>query len=111
MEYAMNEIPCVASKVYPYFKDIEELHTIQDGQTGLLAIDGLDFYHKLKFLVENPSVRLAIGKNAKQEILDNWQFKDNIHKLENILEEIGKIPMDGQAFKRELKLYDTSRLR
>ena len=88
MEYAMCKIPCVASKVYPYYKQIEGLDTIIEGETGFLAIDGLDFYRKLKFLVDNPDVAKRIGENAYNEIVEKWQFDKNIDKLENIIKQI-----------------------
>jgi glycosyltransferase involved in cell wall biosynthesis len=88
MEYAMMSLPCVASKTYPYYKEIDGIHTIVDGETGLLAIDGLDFYKKLKFLIDNPDVAQKIGENARQYVIDNWQWEKNIEKLENIIKQI-----------------------
>ena len=88
MEYAMGKIPCVASKVYPYYQPIGELETIIDGETGLLAIDGLDFYKKIKFLLDNKEERERIGQNAYNAVKNNWQWKDNILKLKNIIDNI-----------------------
>lgn len=81
MEYAMYKIPCVASYTYPYSKNIPE-------GTGLLAIDGLDFYRKLKTLVDDESLRKEVGENAYKYISNNLQWDDNIDKLYKIIKNI-----------------------
>lgn len=88
MEYAMLKIPCVASKTFPYYKQILGKDVIRDGETGLLAIDGLDFYKKIKFLIDNKDVREKIGENAYNQVVTEWQASDNIFILEDILKKI-----------------------
>lgn len=86
LEYAMYKIPCVASKTYPYAENIK------DG-TGLLAIDGLDFYKKLKELINNEELRKQIGNNAYNYVKDNLQWEDNIDELYKIIKEIYGLPI------------------
>lgn len=91
LEYACYGIPCVASKTYPYFREIDDRLTIINGETGYLAIDGLDFKRKLRLLIEDKEERELIGKNAKKYVVDNLQYKDNIYKLDKIIENIWSI--------------------
>lgn len=91
MEYGCYKIPCVASKTYPYYKKIDDIDTIIDGETGLLAIDGLDFKRKLRFLIENKEERLRIGENTYKYIKENLQYPKHIDKLNNIIEKIWSI--------------------
>jgi glycosyltransferase involved in cell wall biosynthesis len=81
MEYAMFKIPCVASKTYPYSENIKE-------DTGLLAIDCLDFYKKLKQLIDNKDLRKKIGENAYNYVKDNLQWSDNIDELYKIINKV-----------------------
>lgn len=81
MEYAMLKIPTVASKVYPYEKNITE-------ETGLLAIDGLEFYKHLKTLINNKDLREQIGNNAYNYVCSNLQWSQNIKNLNDIINEI-----------------------
>lgn len=75
MEYSMYEIPTVASKVYPYYKDILGIKTIEDGVTGLLCENG-EWEEKLSLLIEDEILRKKIGKQAKEYVLKNWQYDD-----------------------------------
>lgn len=88
MEYAMCKLPCVASKVYPYYKGINGLKTIEDGKTGMLAIDNLDFYKKLKILIDDPELRVRMGLNAYDQVAYNWQWSKNIYLLNDIIQKI-----------------------
>lgn len=72
MEYAMYGIPTVASAVRPYSDNIV------DGKTGFLAKDSDEFYQKLKLLVDNEQIGVEVGKNAREYVVRNLQYRDNI---------------------------------
>lgn len=74
MEYSMYEIPTVASKVYPYYVDIEGRDTITDDETGYLC-EPNEWENKLSRLIEDKTLRERIGKQAKEYIMDTWQYK------------------------------------
>ena len=73
MEYAMFEIPTIASYVYPYFMPIKGRKTITDGKNGILARSH-EWFDKLEMLILDKEMRETIGKNAKQYISENWQY-------------------------------------
>lgn len=75
MEYSMYKIPTVASRVYPYYKDILGKNTIIDGETGLLANDN-EWVDKLSLLIEDSKLREKLGNNAYNYIAKEWQYKD-----------------------------------
>jgi len=72
LEAAMLEIPVIASsfKNSPY----EEL----DGSNGILATN--DWEEKVDLLVQDKELRRAIGKNAKDYVLKNYDIKNNAYK-------------------------------
>lgn len=74
MEYAMYEIPIVASRVYPYYMEIDGREIITDGETGFLCKNLDEWEDKLSRLIESKELREKIGKKAKEHVLDNWQY-------------------------------------
>ncbi|MGI9118414.1 MAG: glycosyltransferase [Minisyncoccia bacterium] len=84
MEYACYQIPCVASKVYPYYMPILGQNTIEDNVTGMLC-EKKDWYKALKTLIENKEMREQIGKNAQQYVFENLQYKDHRYLWINAL--------------------------
>lgn len=87
MEYAMYEIPCVASNVYPYFAKVQGTDTIRDGITGLLATPD-QWYEKLKFLIDHPETRQLIGRNAKEYVTDSWSIANHGEKWRKAIDTI-----------------------
>ena len=81
MEYAMAGVPTIASKVYPYYRNIGKLKTIVDGETGFLG----NWEENLSKLIENKKLRRKIATNASEYIKENWQWKDNINKWVRVL--------------------------
>jgi glycosyltransferase involved in cell wall biosynthesis len=75
MEYSMYQIPTVASRVYPYFMDIQGRKTITDGETGLLAKPH-EWEAKLESLIVSKELRDKLGKAAYDHIKKNWQYKN-----------------------------------
>lgn len=76
MEYAMFKIPCVASRVYPYFMPIRGNAVSKDGETLLLARQG-EWEAKLTELIENPTLRKKLGENSFNFYKENWQYTNS----------------------------------
>lgn len=88
MEYSMYKIPVVASKIYPYYKEIQGKDTIIHGETGLLCENQEDWVKNLSLLIENKELRDKLGKNAFNYIKDNWQYDQNKDKIQQVLQQI-----------------------
>jgi glycosyltransferase involved in cell wall biosynthesis len=97
MEYAMCDIPCVASKTYPYYKKIQGTNTIIDGQTGLIANNQKEWRDKLTSLIESESLRKKIYINAQNYIKNNWQWESQADKWRDAFEAILKLPKNPKA--------------
>lgn len=91
MEYSMFGITTVASKVYPYYKDILGKETIVDGETGLLCKEG-EWVEKLSKLIDNKELREKLAKNAYDTIVKNWQYKDAKQHILKVVEQIKEVP-------------------
>lgn len=89
MEYAMYKIPCVASKVYPYFQPIDGVDVI-NGSNGLVADNLQDWYLKLKNLIVNPALRQEMGDTAYEYVKNNWQYSQHAHKWKEAIDKILK---------------------
>lgn len=88
MEYSMYKIPVVASRVYPYYKDIFGVPVIEHEETGLLCDTQEDWVKNLSKLIENEELRKKLGENAYNHVVKNWQYKDWKHNIINIVEQI-----------------------
>lgn len=88
LEYAAYQIPCVASRVYPYFMPIEGRNTIIDGETGFLCRPP-EWEQALERLVKDKSLRERIGKQAFNAIKRDWQYSTS-----NIQETFNKMLSD-----------------
>jgi glycosyltransferase involved in cell wall biosynthesis len=86
MDYAMCNMPTIASKVYPYVEDIQGVHTIQHLKTGILTTNEKEWILNLELLINNDSLRKELADNAYQYIKENWQYKDHIHKWKEMFE-------------------------
>lgn len=75
-EYSMYKIPVVASRIYPYYKDIYGIPVIQDEETGLLCDTVEDWVTNLSRLIEDEELRKKLGENAYKHIVENWQYKN-----------------------------------
>ncbi len=74
MEYAMIGVPTIASRVYPYYKDIQGKKTIQHLETGMLAKNKKDWVSSIEYLI-NEENRKRIADNAYAYIKENWQYE------------------------------------
>lgn len=89
MEYAMYEIPCIASNVYPYRESIQGTDVIVNRETGILSKDN-EWYDNLKLLIDNKDLRLQIGKNAKEYVTKEWHIKKHIYKWKDVIDTLLK---------------------
>lgn len=78
LEYATQGIPCVASKTYPYFRDINKTKTIIHGETGFLCETHEEWVKNLQALIDDIKLREQIGKNAYEFTKKEWQADTQI---------------------------------
>lgn len=88
MEYSSYKIPVVASRVYPYYKDILGVPTIEHEETGLLCDTTEDWVNNLSRLIESEELRKKLGENAYNHIVKNWQYKDWKKNIIEVVEQI-----------------------
>jgi len=85
LEAGMCEIPCIAqtfsTKDSPYDNDI-------DGENGLLFTDVDDLRAKVDELVKDKDKRRAMGKKAREYVLNNYRIEDHAHKWREAYESI-----------------------
>jgi len=87
LESSMKSIPVVASKVYPYVEPIHGTPVIQHGKTGLLSTND-KWYANLVKLIDNPALRLEMGKKARESVLKNWSADKQIKHWKKALDSI-----------------------
>lgn len=88
MEYSLLETPCVASRVFPYFKKINGVETIIDGHTGFLASNTDEWVEKLSALIEDKRLRKRIGRKAYQHVTKNWITENFMDKWDEVLQKV-----------------------
>jgi len=66
IEAALVDVPTVASPTGPY------LRAIRNGETGFLASNAEDWYIALLRLVDDPDLRLRVGRAAQRDVLWNY---------------------------------------
>lgn len=91
MEYSMYKIPVVASRIYPYYKDIFGVPTIEHEETGLLCDTVEDWVENLSRLIENEDLRKKLGENAYNHVVKNWQYKDWKKKIIEVVDAIKQL--------------------
>lgn len=87
-EYSAYKIPVVASRVYPYSKDVLGVPVIEHEETGLLCDTVEDWVTNLSKLIESKELREKLGQNAYNHIVKNWQYKDWKENIIKIVEQI-----------------------
>ena len=90
MEYANYKIPSVASKTFPYYKDIDGKKTIEHEKTGYLAKNTREWVGCLSKLIKDKELREEIGNNAYEYVVNNWQYENNIYKYKKAIDKILK---------------------
>lgn len=82
LEYSALGIPTVASNV-GHFKE-----TVKHGHTGLLCDNEHDFIEHLESMINSTSLRKELAKNAKREVLTNWNIDNIVKDYGTVLQEI-----------------------
>lgn len=85
-DYTMVGIPTIASKVYPYFMEIQGTKTIEHEKTGLLVDKQQEWFTLIERLVLNPTQRRQIADDAYEYIRDNWQIRQHVYKWKEAFE-------------------------
>jgi glycosyltransferase involved in cell wall biosynthesis len=76
MEYAMYKRPTIASRVYPYFMELQGRETIKDGETGIL-VRPKDWESALEELIVSPEKRNELGESAYNQVMKDWQYSNS----------------------------------
>ena len=85
IEMSMMKIPVIASRVYPYFMNVGNRKTIQNGKTGIL-VKPSEWTAALEDLILNEKKRIELGENAYEDIRKNWQYDESIAEvIDNVL--------------------------
>ena len=74
LEYSYYGIPSVVSEYKPYVQHIT------NNNTGLLCYNQNDWYENICKLVDDPFLRMNIGKNAKNEVNLKWTIEKHAYK-------------------------------
>jgi glycosyltransferase involved in cell wall biosynthesis len=83
-EYAALGIPTVASRMKPFSI------SLKDGETGLFATTGKEWYDGIKKLVEDEKLRKKMGKNAHKWYEEN-KLNDHVHEWMEVYQNIRSI--------------------
>lgn len=83
LEYSAIKIPTVASPIEPF-------KCIQDGKTGFLADNKLDWYEKLKALIVSKELREKMGRLAYNEVKQNYNMDTVANEYLSVLKAIKK---------------------
>ena len=83
MEHAMLEIPMVLSYLDPY-------HCVEHGKTGYLAKKKYEWVKYLGKLIESKELREKIGKEAKKEVLENFNIEKQLPIYEKLFNKLVK---------------------
>jgi len=78
MEYAMYDIPLVATNYGPYARVVE------NERTGLLVDSTEEWVDAISWLVEDEELRMRIGKAAKSDVKKRWQWSSNSWRWDEI---------------------------
>jgi hypothetical protein len=70
------KFPVIASRVYPYFMDIQGKKVIENEVTGLL-VKPSQWFSAMEDLILHKEKRIKLGENAYKHVVENWQYKDS----------------------------------
>jgi len=84
VEAMSMKVPVIATKV----GGLPEV--VDDGKTGILIPPGdVDALHKsLKYLIENSEIRINMGKEGRQRVLERFTIEENVRKTEQVFLEM-----------------------
>lgn len=81
MESAMLKIPVIASPVEPYL-------CIQDKKDGFLAGKYYDWMKRLGTLIASPDLRVEIGTNAYNRVIQDFNMKDHAQNWATVYQQV-----------------------
>lgn len=81
-EYAMMNIPIVATDFGPYRREVKH------GETGLLVKTKKEWVDALTFLIEKPEERERLAKNAKADVLENHNIESSWEQYDKVYSEL-----------------------
>jgi glycosyltransferase involved in cell wall biosynthesis len=80
-EYGLNRIPGVYSRFL--------YKSVIDGETGFTAEENEnEWFEKICYLIENKKERKKIGENARQWVIENWDFSKHAWRWKDLYESI-----------------------
>jgi glycosyltransferase involved in cell wall biosynthesis len=88
LEYSAIKLPVIASKVHPYYVEVEGKEVITHDKTGLL-VKPSEWFDAMEELILNEDKRIKIGKSAYEHVKNNWQYKTS-----NLSEKISEMLND-----------------
>ena len=84
LEYWSDKVAVIASPVRPYSD------SIKDGENGLLAKEGQDWFNAMERLILDEKLRNKLKENGWKSLNENWDAKKNAKKLYEIYNDIIK---------------------
>ena len=81
-EYAMRKIPAVYSFVNSYTQ------VVLENRTGLLAVDTLSWYYKIKRLIDSKKLRKQIGEASFKDVKKKYNIKNNYKPVEDFIRKV-----------------------
>ena len=81
LENSLLGVPSVISDVYPYTQPIQGTDVVVNNKTGILSKDD-EWEEKIEFLINNPDRRKYIARDARNFVIDEWNYSNHIHKWE-----------------------------
>ncbi len=89
LEYGINSMPGVYSKwFYTDVKDYGAGFLPAVESTGILADTPEEWIQALSTLIENATLRLLIGENARRVVMENYNFSNHAAKWQGFVEGI-----------------------
>lgn len=84
IQYMAVGIPVVARRMG------SNSEVIQDGVNGFLVETMDEWYERLKLLISNPGLRIKMGENARQTILDKYSLSSQMPRVAEVFEKAVK---------------------
>ncbi len=86
LEYAALGLPGIYSRLAPYDQ------IVADGADGFLASEPDEWYDRLVELIENPSLRSAMSRQAQEKVRQNWLLSDHAGEWRVVYEQAAGVP-------------------
>lgn len=93
LEAMASGLPVVASD-----GDVERT-IIEDGENGFLAADKNIFAQKIKELSENTELRKALGRKAREDMIEKYDAERNLFRFDAVMNGVMKSPKKSHDFK------------